>query len=139
MKEGPQHTTHSNVHIMKSPVFDFLKQADLFASEKLQLFLPAADHRETPRGLRHHSSTPQGAAVVVYRHLTATKMVVWRQGKLGKKMEVFGRFYIASPLAVAADPPPTARHRGDSGPKGSVVATTATVDGGVDVNGGVVR
>nr|GFA55012.1 hypothetical protein [Tanacetum cinerariifolium] len=47
-------------------------------------------------------------------------------GKLGKKPEVFGRFYIASPSAVAADPPPTARHRGDSGPEGGVVATAAT-------------
>nr|GFB78018.1 hypothetical protein [Tanacetum cinerariifolium] len=27
-----------------------------------------------PKGLRHHSSTPQGAAVVVYRHPTATTM-----------------------------------------------------------------
>nr|GEX98835.1 hypothetical protein [Tanacetum cinerariifolium] len=29
---------------------------------------------------------------------------------------------------MAADLPPTARHRGDSGPKGGVVATAVTVD-----------
>nr|GEW06188.1 hypothetical protein [Tanacetum cinerariifolium] len=44
---------------------------------------------------------------------------------LCKKTEVFGRFYIASPPAVTADPPPTARHHSDSGPKGGVVATAA--------------
>nr|GEZ46986.1 zinc finger, CCHC-type [Tanacetum cinerariifolium] len=33
-----------------------------------------------PKGLRHHSSTPQGAAVVVYRRPTATTMVEARRG-----------------------------------------------------------
>nr|GFA18278.1 hypothetical protein [Tanacetum cinerariifolium] len=47
-----------------------------------------------------------------------------------KKTEVFGRFSIASPSAVAADLPPTARQRGDSGQNGGVVETAATVDGG---------
>nr|GFA49248.1 hypothetical protein [Tanacetum cinerariifolium] len=47
----------------------------------------------------------------------------------GKKTEVFGRFSIATSPAVAADPPPTTRQRGDSGQKGGVVETAATVDG----------
>nr|GEW51208.1 hypothetical protein [Tanacetum cinerariifolium] len=56
-----------------------------------------------PKGLRHHSSTPQGAAVVVYRRPTATKMVVWRQ-------EI--RSFISSTATVVANLPPTAHHDG---------------------------
>ncbi|GJU57608.1 hypothetical protein Tco_1235374 [Tanacetum coccineum] len=51
-------------------------------------------------GLRHHSPTLEGAAVVAV-------------AKIGKKNGVF-RSFIASPPVVVADLPPIARHGGDS-------------------------
>nr|GEW63967.1 putative reverse transcriptase domain-containing protein [Tanacetum cinerariifolium] len=91
-----------------------------------------------PKGLHHHSSTPQGTAVVVYRRPTATTMVARKQD--------FWRFYRRFAVAMVTDPSPTARHDGGSGWKshrccgglggdGGVVVTREY--GGVEGNGGV--
>nr|GEV03677.1 retrovirus-related Pol polyprotein from transposon TNT 1-94 [Tanacetum cinerariifolium] len=78
-----------------------------------------------PKGLRHHSSTPQGAAVVVYRHPTATTMVARKQD--------FWRFCRRFTIAVVTAPSPTARHGSGSGWKSHRCCGGVRGDGGVMV------